>query len=410
MRLLSRWFLRILYPGLAVEGQEYVEQPGPFMLAGNHPNTLIDPLIQGIFLSRRLYFMANAGMFKNPLAAKFLDFAGVIPIVRRGIDKNDKVDNQQSFRAAYRHFENGGIMFVAPEGGSELERRLRRPLKLGTAKMAFTVEEANDWSLGLRIVPAGGNYEAPTRCFSRAFVRFGPPILVADYRELYAKSPRQALVQLTRDLGERMARLLIDTQDKAEEHLLRPIDRALQNDRPLRVDRHHYRVRELLEQLRALPEAEREQLAEQAGRYETLLRQHRVNDLALSSHPAKRGPLGLWLGLPLFVWGALNHLPLLAVVEWVRRTVGAENNYTATVRGLVGSLALPVLYILQSLLFGLLFPGGWAWGYLLTLPVFGLFALAYHTSYRAYWITVLQRGRVTEEMRSLRRALRAVGP
>lgn len=408
LRLLSRWFLRILYPGMMVEGQEYVDREGPYMLAANHPNTLIDPLIQGIHMKRRMHFMANAGLFANPLMYKFLRFAGVIPIARPGIDgkAGEKIDNNNSFELAYQLFEAGDIMFVAPEGGSYLERRLRAPLKMGTAKMALTVEARNDWQLGMSIVPAGGNYEAPTRCFSRAFVRFGPPIHIADYKEEYEANPRRALVSLTKEIGKRMADLVIDTKDKTEEHFFRPLDRSLQNDKPLLVADHHYRLQKLLKGVRELPEAEREALQTKANRYEKLLKDAKIDDAVLSSSPVKLGSAGLWLGLPLFFWGALNHLPLIAISDGTYKKLGVENNYAATVRGLVGTIALPILYILQSWLFSFIFPGGWAWLYLLTLPVFGLFALAYYTTYYPYWTTFFNNGKVSQEMRELRRDIR----
>ncbi|PHI19760.1 hypothetical protein CEQ90_11060 [Lewinellaceae bacterium SD302] len=408
LRLMSRGFLRILYPAMMVEGQEYVTRKGPFILAGNHPNTLIDPLIQGIYVSERIHFMANAGMFANPIAHKILMFLGVIPIVRPGKDddKGGRIDNQSSFEYAYRHFEEGGIMFVAPEGGSELERRLRGPVKMGTAKMALTVESRNDWKLGLDIVPAGGNYEAPTQCFSRAFVRFGPPIHVQDYRESYEKNPRRATVELTREIGNRMVKLVIDTKDKEEEYLLRPLDRTLQNDRPMIVGEHHYRLQKLLVALRAMPENEREELRIKATRYEDLLKEAAITDRVLSDSPQEKQRAGLWLGLPIFLYGALNHLPLLFLTNKAYGVLGVEKNYAATVKGLVGSISLPILYLLQSLIVGLIFGSGWGWIYFFTLPAAGLFALAYHTHYRSFWATKLYGGRVSEEMRQLRGELR----
>jgi hypothetical protein len=277
---------------------------------------------------------------------------------------------------------------------------------MGTAKMALTIEERNDWKLGLDIIPAGGNYESPTRCFSRAFVRFGSPISVAKYQQQYLENPRRAIVSLTREIGDRMAELVINTKDKAEEHLLRPLDRSLQNDQPLLVADHHYRTQKLLTALRQLPATERETLRDQAARYESLLKNKQLDDAVLSSAPVKLGSAGLWLGLPFFLWGAFNHLPAVWLPNFAYRKLGVSNNYAATVRGLVGAITLPILYVLQAIIFSFLFPGGWAWAYLLTLPVFGLFALAYYTTYYPYWVTLFQRGKVNQEMRELRRSLR----
>lgn len=403
LRFLSRWFLRVLYPGMEVEGREHVLIEGPFILAGNHPNTLVDPLIQGIHLKKRLFFMANAGLFANAFMAKFLLFSGVIPIARRGVDgaAGRKIDNNESFTAAYEHFEQGGIMFVAPEGGSELERRLRRPLKPGTARMAFAAEERNQWKLGLQIVPAAGNYEAPTRCFSRAFVRFGQPIRVADWEKAYEKNPREAIRDFTAHLGERMADLLIDTHNKTEERCLRPIERAVQNDSPLLPAAHHYRTQEILSRLRALDESSYEKTCQHARNYERLLKKAKIDDLVLSQHPEKKPSWGHFLGLPFFLYGYFNHLLLLLLVELAWKSIKTYRNYAATVRGLVGCLLLPGLYVFQACLLSF-FIGAWAWLYLLTLPVAGLFALAYYTTYRPFWLALKGRSKATKEMAVLR--------
>ncbi|MEL6141488.1 MAG: 1-acyl-sn-glycerol-3-phosphate acyltransferase, partial [Bacteroidota bacterium] len=378
LRIMSRWFLRILYPGMMVEGVEHVSGKGPFLLAAYHPNTLIDPLILGIHLPRRLYFMANAGIFANPAMGQFLRFCGVIPIARRGIDgeAGRKVDNNKSFEEAYQLFERNGAMFVAPEGGSELERRIRRPLKTGTARMALAVEKRNNWQLGMTIIPGAGNYEEPLRCFSRVFVRFGPPIKVADWQTAYEASPRQAAKDLTAHLEEKMAEIVIDNKDKAQERFLRPLDRALQNDQPMLPDAHHFRIKRLLAKLKELPVETYGDLEKKANKYQQWLKKEKIDDAVLSNHPVKKGALGLWLGLPLFLYGAINHALLVWLPEVVWGRLDIYRNYAGTVRGLIGTILLPIIYALQSWIVSL-FVGGWYWLYLLTLPVFGLFALAY---------------------------------
>lgn len=406
LRFLSRWFLRVLYPGMMVEGVENAYLDGPLILAGNHPNTLVDPLIQGIHFKRRLYFMANAGLFANPVMGNFLRFAGVIPIARRGVDgaAGRKVDNNKSFDEAHRHFEQGGVMFVAPEGGSELERRLRRPLKTGTARMALAAEANNDWKLNLKILPAGGNYESPTRCFSRAFIRFGEPLNVADWRAAYEENPRQAAKDMTEQLGVAMAALLIDTKDKTEEHCLRPIERAVQNDKPMVVGDHHYRTQKILAGLRTLDEKAYEKLCQQAENYEKLTRRAGVDDAVLSDHPSKKGPLGVWLGLPFFIYGALNHALLILLVEFAWKNIKTYRNYAGTVRGLLGCFILPITYVLQSWVLSF-FIGSWAWLYFLTLPVLGFMALAYYTTYWPFWAALFNKKKATKEMAVLRMRL-----
>ena len=385
LHFLSRWMLRLYYPGMETENVHYANHPGPTLLCGNHPNTLADPLIAGIHLDYRTYFLANAGLWLNPVMAFVID-PFCIPVARAkdkqaGADKGSK---EEVFNRTFAGLETGKVVYIAPEAYSELERRLRR-IKAGAASMALEVENRNDWSLGVTLQPVGANYESPTTCFSRAFVRYGEPIRAADYREQYERSPLRAIRALTDELAARMQALLVHTTDKAEERCLRRIERSVQNDRPRGVRDHHYRTQGLLTQLRALPADERADLCRVAGDYDRLLRETGQLDIEFSRHPDRRLSPGLVLALPLFLYGLVNHLPWLGLINGLWRATGADRGYKATFQMLVSWFLLPLCYLLQVLLFNWLWPAGWGWLYLLSLPLSGLFALKYWLTYRAYW-------------------------
>jgi glycerol-3-phosphate O-acyltransferase/dihydroxyacetone phosphate acyltransferase len=307
---LSRWMLRIFYPGMEVEGRHYVNHPGPTLLCGNHPNTLADPLIVGIHLDYQMYFLANAGLWLNPVMAFLID-PFCIPVARpkdreAGAKGGDK---DEVFNRTFAGLETGKIMYIAPEGYSELERKLRR-LKGGAASMALEVEKRNNWELGVSMQPVGANYESPTTCFSRAFIRYGEPIDLLQFREQYEESPMRAIRALTNLLTERMQDLLIQTKNKAEERVLRPIERAVQNEAPMKVGDHHYRTRAILNWLRELPEDLHEKIAAVSTKYEGLLRETGQLDIEFSNHPDRKLSAGLILGLPFYLYGLLNHAVL----------------------------------------------------------------------------------------------------
>ncbi len=359
---MSRWMIRLYYPGMEVEGRERANHPGPTLLCGNHPNTLIDPLIAGIHLDYQTYFLANASMWMNPVMAFAID-PFCIPVARpqdreKGATKG--VDTDEIFNRTFRGLENGSVVYIAPEGASELERKLRR-LKGGAASMALEAEKRNDWKLGLSVQPVGANYESPTTCFSRAFVRYGEPIDILPFREQY------------------------ETKNKAEEHLLRPIERAIQNERPLTVSKHHYRTQDILAALREMPEEEREALRETATTYDQLLRKNGQLDIEFSNHPERKLHAGTILALPFFLYGLLNHGLWLILINAIWKALGIDRGYKATFQTLGSWFVMPITYLIQVLIFNWVWPAGWGWLYLLSLPVSGLFALKYWTTYRAFW-------------------------
>ncbi|CAH1001643.1 hypothetical protein LEM8419_02548 [Neolewinella maritima] len=403
LHFLSRWMLRVYYPGMETEGVHYANHPGPMLLCGNHPNTLADPLMSGIHLDYQTYFLANAGLWLNPVTAFVID-PFCVPVARAkdkeaGANTGSK---EEVFNRTFAALESGKTMYIAPEAYSELERKLRK-IKAGAASLALEGESRNDWKLGITLQPVGVNYESPTTCFSRAFVRYGEPIVAAEWREAYEKSPMRAVRGLTNELSKRMENLLVHTKDKTEERCLRRIERSLQNDLPLTVSRHHFRTKHILEWLRALEPTKREELCVLASRYDTLLRQTKQQDIEFSSNPHRTYSPGLFLALPVYLYGLLNHLPWLLAINAIWKALGIDRGYKATVQTLGSWFVLPILYLLQTLLFNWVYPGGLGWLYLLSLPVSGLFALRYWTTYRAYWAGRFS-GRSTHdaELRSLR--------
>ena len=385
LHFLSRWMLRLYYPGMEVEGREHANHPGPMLMCGNHPNTLCDPLMLGIHLDYQTYFLANAGLWLNPVMAFIID-PFCIPVARaKDVEAGATGGTKEEvFNRTFSGLETGKVVYIAPEGYSELERKLRR-LKSGAASMALEAENRNDWKLGLSLQPGGVNYESPTTCFSRAFVRYGEPIDVLQFREQYEKSPIRAIRALTNLLTERMQALVIQTKDKAEEHLLRPIERAIQNDEPLSVSKHHYRTQAILQALREMPEDKREELRAVATEYDQLAREKGQLDVEFSSHPERKLHAGTLLGLPFFLYGLINHALWLVLINFIWNKLGIDRGYKATFQGLTSWFIIPITYLLQTLLFNWVYPEGWGWLYLLSLPVSGLFALKYWLMYRAFW-------------------------
>jgi hypothetical protein len=251
--------------------------------------------------------------------------------------------------------------------------------------MALEAEKRNDWKLGLSVQPVGVNYESPTTGFSRAFIRYGEPVDITPFREQYEASPMRGIRALTNELTDRMQALLIQTKNKAEEHLLRPIERAVQNEKPLTVSKHHYRTQSILAWLRELPEEELEALRTTATTYDQGLRETGQLDIEFSNHPDRKLHAGTVLGLPFYLYGLLNHGLWLLTINAIWEALGIDRGYKATVQTLGSWFVLPVIYLIQILVFNWVFPESWGWLYTLLLPISGLFTLKYWVTYRAFW-------------------------
>jgi glycerol-3-phosphate O-acyltransferase/dihydroxyacetone phosphate acyltransferase len=386
LKVLVRIVLALYYPRTAVAGRRHLRLRGPTLLTTNHPNTLLDALNAASRVDQQVFFLVNAGLFRVPWQARLLSALYCIPIERPQDTAGRPVNNEETFARCDAHLSGGGHIYIAPEGSSYLERRLR-PLKSGTARIAFSAEGKHDFRLGVRILPIGLNYERANRFGAELFVRVGEPILVADYQERYEENPREAVAALTQALEERLRALVVDTRDEAEDAFVRRLETLLRNSAPTGAPAHFARVKRLIAGYRHwVLEApgEAEHFWKQTHAYGDRLRALGAADHALTETPTtrRRRQAALLAGWPLFAYGALNNFLPYQMPRLLVRRLGLYIGYEATVKVLSGLLTFPMFYFLQFRLAAWALPAPAAWAYLFSLPLTGWGAWRYAQAWK----------------------------
>jgi 1-acyl-sn-glycerol-3-phosphate acyltransferase len=330
---LTRWIIRIAltvyFRKLEVTGLENVPDDGPVILAANHPQSVTDALVLGAGCRRMVCYLAHSGLFRKRLQAWFLRQVGVIPVYRAQDSADAGDQNVQMFAACHDVMRRQGVIGIFPEGASAEEPRVQR-LKTGTARIALQSEDEAGWSLGVKIVPVGLNFESSQRFRSRVLLRFGPPIEALDYRARFATDPVETVNALTVELRDAIRDIVIDIEHSEFEELVRDLE-MLYKDELLaregldvpgdsRFKQNQWLSRELpralsyfLEHRPELIWRVRQMLREYRGRLERL----RIKDDLLrqergTSIPGAATRFVIWgaLGLPFAAYGALwNVLP-----------------------------------------------------------------------------------------------------
>ena len=196
VRFVGRFWIWFFFKAVEVRRPERVPREGPVLLCINHPNNLIDSLLVGAVVPRKVHYMATAALFRNPLLARFLTACGVIPVHRRQ-DDPDKMDkNVATFEACFGTLAEGHLIGIYPEGTTHAEPRVQR-IKTGAARIALEAEARHDGKLGLALVPVGLTFEARKSFRSRVLVTFGEPIEFKPYLDHYREDPRKAVDALT---------------------------------------------------------------------------------------------------------------------------------------------------------------------------------------------------------------------
>ena len=379
---------RLFYFPIYQKGEErFNRKSKPTILASNHPNTMLDCLNVAERIPWQMtHFLGNANMFQTKFNNWFFSTFFVIPIQRKQDTGNRKFDNKKSFAKVNAFLETGGALFIAPEGGSNIARRLR-PLKSGTARMALNAEYENDFQLGLEILPIGQNYTDQTSFRSQLFINVGEPIIVADYKEAYEKDNFEAATKITEELDKRMRALIVDTKDDEEDFFIRKIEKVCQTENELPFNEVVYRSQKLIANWRSLQEenpSEAVSLKEKVESYFSILQKNKTSDaIASRIHQGAKNTwwlrmLGVVFGWPFFIYGWINNFLANYIPKLLMDKSGLYIGFTSCVKTLMGVFTYPIFYGLQIWLVSKLVPENYmVWGYILSVMVFGLFAWWY---------------------------------
>lgn len=384
LRLIYAWLrytaklgILIFYRRRLLLGREHLRFDGPAIVIVNHPNTLMDVLVPGVHIRQEMFFLANYGLFKNPVSGWLLRRLFCIPVKRReDVAEGEARDLDATFEQCYRHLEKNGVLFIAAEGTSWMNRFVR-PLKTGTARIGFGTEARNDWQAGVKIIPIGLSYPAPNLFRSTSVVQVGAPVWPRDFREAWQKDHESAVDGLTHFLEEQLKSLTIHTRDEAGELLTGRLETLLHNSRPLPLKEDFYRSQALTRDL--LDDAP---LTAQTDAYFDALGREGLHDAGLVA--AARPNAGLALlargavllaGLPFFAAGYLFWFLPCWLPAFLNRKMNLYIGYSSTVKILTGFFTFPLALWGAYKGLKLLLPDAWlAFAALLTAFPLGLLA------------------------------------
>jgi 1-acyl-sn-glycerol-3-phosphate acyltransferase len=153
----------LLYRTRAI-GAKNVPESGPVILAPNHFSQM-DHFFTGVYLRRKIQFMAKSQLFGPPVLTYVYTHGGVFPIRRGHRD-------EEAFVTAATILDRGGMLLVYAEGGRSRSGELGEP-KPGIGRIAL--------ESGAPVVPVAIHGSAKVRSwkrfrFPKVTVQFGEPL------------------------------------------------------------------------------------------------------------------------------------------------------------------------------------------------------------------------------------------
>ncbi len=385
-RRIVRRLIRLYYPNIEVSGRDHIPRTGPVLLAANHANSLIDPVIVGLAANRPVRFFAKAPLFDTPVLGRLMRALGMLPAFRAQDDGAQVRRNLESLNVGAQALARGEAVGIFPEGKSHDSIKLEQ-IRSGAARMAVQAVQAG--ATELKLVPIGINYQRKQLFRSAIWVRVGRPITVARFMEEHGDE-RKAMRALTEEIESRLKHVVIHLSEPAFEPFLDELELLLP---PARV-RGHVSV-SALRQRKRLADAmnhfhEHDQA--HAGEMAQAIRDYRSRLAAAGL--TSRSPVirfrtwklfltlfieAIWLAFwfPAAAIGTLFHILPFTIVRALARKI--QDGATTTALSRLG-LGLPI--------YGFWYAGAWwavrsyflpwvAWTVVSLMPLAGVFALTY---------------------------------
>jgi glycerol-3-phosphate O-acyltransferase / dihydroxyacetone phosphate acyltransferase len=404
VRLIARFWIWFFFERVEVRYPERVPCAGPVLLCINHPNNLIDSLLVGSVLPRKVHYLAAAALFRNPLLARLLAALGVIAVHRKADGPDNVGRNVAMFAACAEAFDRGRLIAIYPEGATRADAHLQR-IKTGAARIALGYEAHAPGRL--TVVPVGLSFEARKRFRGRVLVSFGEPVDVSSCLAVCrgpsrpfngSEIPAKALHALTAAIQWAMEREVVHLERIERGALARAVEALYRGELERELWERRGRsgrrridpsplpgsIADAIEHLRTQDPERIERLWQRMLGYHAGLAAYRLGDEAVRTRlerTAERQRVATsWqtiVGLPLFAYGAaVNFLPYY-LPGWLAARLSSRQTDYATTRLLASVVAFPLFWALETSLVGWVAGLRWLLVFSLSLPLGGLIAYRY---------------------------------
>lgn len=357
LRKLAQFVVYVYFRKIYINNKENFELKGPTIIVSNHPNTLIDPVLIASYVKKPIFFLANAGLFKNPIAAKLLRYLYCIEVKRFEDTGNKSLDNTSAFDQSSQHLAANGNIYIAVEGTSYMERVLR-PLKTGFARIGFQAITGHAKGQEIYILPIGLNYEKHDKSGFDLEINVGESIPFSHYLVDYDHHNQATIKDLTTEMRTVLEALVIHTEDLDEEALLLNIDALFYGkikQNPSNVFEEH---RTILQHIKKLEQIRSISFITWKNMFTQFYAQQAKHKLSLKilsqvfykTFPLKEKMVLAALGFTIYFYAWLNHFIAIWVPRWIMKKLDFYVGYTSTVKILAAIIFAPIAYILNFIL------------------------------------------------------------
>lgn len=208
IKLPAKLAFHIICRRLQVNDRRVFNDPGPLLIASNHPNSFLDAILVATLFRKPVYSLARGDVFSKRFFRFLLDKLHILPVYRISEGAENLNENFSTFDKCRDIFKKNGIVLIFSEGLCINEWHLR-DLKKGTARLAIQSWEAG---IPLRVLPMGINYQSFSSFGKNVIMKTGSVIRRSDID--LGRGDGLAIRSFNERLKEELKKLVIEIPDR----------------------------------------------------------------------------------------------------------------------------------------------------------------------------------------------------
>ena len=395
----DRFFYRRVY----YKGKENIPADGtPVLIVSNHQNCLCDPLgVMFAFKDRKLGALVRADVFdKHPIVNRILRKMGLLPAYRLTFDGEESLGrNKEIFSVSGKELVDGRTILIYPEGAHQ-DKHWLGDFTFGYTKMAFEAAEIDDFQTEIFILPCCNHYSGYYDIQNDYMIKFGVPVSIKPFYELYKTKPRTAQRQVNTVIREQMNGMMLNITDlsnyKVIDFLRNTYGRKYAASQGLNVDNLTDLLqsdRDFFEKMDKAGEENNlfvQQVYDDALRLENELERLKIRDENLDYTPGWgyiiMSLIAFVVLFPVWLFSLWPNIIIYKLPDLAMLRVKDKMFYNSFLYAMSAVITMPVLYTLSFVLVWVYVNIWVAVIYLLFLPFLGLFAWYY----RKYFVRTMR--------------------
>lgn len=206
------WFLlwfKLWYKDITIIGKKNLDRNVPTILAINHQNTAMDPLVLCGTILRQITWLARADLYKKKAFVPLLHCFKILPIFRQRDGVKSLENNDLVFEKVVEVISAKKLVGLFPEGTHWGFRRLRQTRK-AIPRIVYMAEEKNNFNMDININPVGIYYEDYVDIRKNLFIKIGEPITIRQYLDSLQNNTQVAENEIRIAVEEGLRNSMID--------------------------------------------------------------------------------------------------------------------------------------------------------------------------------------------------------